>query len=66
VNILDEDAYNGKTVDVQGVTGFPVQLRLANIHIQAPHFKYENPIEIEVAAMPNLPFGVSLLLGIDV
>ena len=63
VNILDENAYNGNTVEVQGVTGFPVQLRLANILIQAPHFKCENPIEIEVAAMPNLPFGVSLLLG---
>lgn len=36
VDLLDENAYNGNSVTVQGVTGHPMQLRLANIHIQAP------------------------------
>lgn len=46
VNIVDKSAHNGSTVEVQGVTEFSVQLRLANILIHALHFKCENPIEI--------------------
>jgi len=50
-------------VEIQGVTGCPVTLKLANIRNEAPHFKCNRPIEIELAAMQNLPFWVSLLLG---
>ena len=52
-----------RQVEIQGVTGYPAPLKLANILIEAPHFKCNRPIEIEVAAMNDLPFGVSLLLG---
>jgi len=34
---------------------------MAEICIQAPHFK--KPVKIEVAAIKKLPFGVSILLG---
>jgi len=61
--LLNATAYNGKTVEIQGVTGYLVTLKLANIRIEAPHFKCNRPIKIKVAAIQNLPFGVSLLLG---
>ena len=61
--LLNDTSYNGKTVEIQGVTGYPVTLKLANILIEAPHFKCNRPIKIEVAAMQTLPFGVELLLG---
>lgn len=62
-SLLDDNMFNGKLLEIQGVLGPPSTVRMAEIFVQAPHFKCEQPIKIEVAAMPNLPFGVSLLLG---
>ncbi len=66
-NFVRQSDFTGESIELIGISGKPMKLKLAEIPIFSPKFKCEQAVTVEVAvSFDPLPWNVAILLGNDV